>query len=56
MFWMTTLPLQDSLEAAMPFWITRAISGVLLMIGTTIYIVNLFFLKNRKHGLEVAGE
>lgn len=55
-FWLTTLPLQDSLEAAMPFWITRAISGVLLVAGTTIYVINLYVVKKGKHGLEVAGE
>lgn len=54
-FWLTTLPLQDSLEAAMPFWMTRAISGVFLMLSMVFFVWNLFFVKNGKVGLEVSN-
>lgn len=54
-FWLTTLPLQDSLEAAMPFWMTRAISGVFLMLSMVFLVWNMFFVKNGKVGLEVSN-
>ncbi|MCC7509549.1 MAG: cbb3-type cytochrome c oxidase subunit I [Planctomycetes bacterium] len=41
MFWLTTLPLQDSIEAALPFWATRAISGVLILAGTICFVISL---------------
>jgi len=51
MFWLTTLPLMDSIVAAEPFWATRAISGVLIVIGTTCFIISL--MKKGNEGLEV---
>ncbi|MCA8912514.1 MAG: cbb3-type cytochrome c oxidase subunit I [Planctomycetes bacterium] len=52
MFWLTTLPLMNSIEAAEPFWATRAISGVLIVIGTICFIISL--MKKGKEGMEVA--
>ena len=52
MFWLTTLPLMNSIEAAELFWATRAISGVLIVIGTICFIISL--MKKGKEGMEVA--
>ncbi len=45
--WIRGLPIIDSLAAAQPFWIPRAISGVLLLIGTLIFIYNLYGEKSQ---------
>ncbi|MDC1141570.1 cbb3-type cytochrome c oxidase subunit I [Planctomycetota bacterium] len=41
MFWLTSLPLMDSIEAAAPYWVSRAVSGVLIVIGTICFILAL---------------
>ncbi len=50
MFWLTTLPLMDSIEAAEPFWVTRAVSGVLLLSAGFAFIAALS--KKGNAGLE----
>jgi cbb3-type cytochrome c oxidase subunit I len=39
--WLRGLPIVDSLVAAQPFWIPRAISGVALIASVIIFIINL---------------
>ena len=53
MFWLTTLPLMNSIEAAEPFWATRAVSGVLITVATICFIISL--MKKGKEGMEVAN-
>lgn len=40
--WLSGLPLIDSLVAAQPFWVPRAISGVVLMLGVILFVWNLY--------------
>jgi cytochrome c oxidase cbb3-type subunit I len=53
MFWLTTLPLQDSIEAALPFWAARAISGVLIIAGSVCFIISL--MRKGNAGVEVTN-
>ncbi|RME61245.1 MAG: hypothetical protein D6780_02065 [Candidatus Dadabacteria bacterium] len=39
--WIRGLPIVDSLVAAQPFWIPRAVSGVMLIASVIIFIINL---------------
>ena len=52
MFWLTTLPLQDSIEAAIPFWVARAVSGVLILAGAVCFVIAL--ARKGNAGMEVA--
>lgn len=49
--WLRGLPFIDSLVASAPFWIPRALSGVTLMIGLFLLIINMYCGKE-----EVKGE
>jgi cytochrome c oxidase cbb3-type subunit 1/cytochrome c oxidase cbb3-type subunit I/II len=40
--WLRGLPFIDSLTAAQPFWIPRAISGGVLMVGVLLMVINLW--------------
>ena len=40
-YWLSGQPLINSLEAAEPFWISRAVSGVLLVAAAIIFVINL---------------
>lgn len=55
MFWLTSLPLMDSIVAAEPFWATRAISGVLIVIGTICFIISLV-KKGKSVDVEAVGK
>lgn len=41
-FWLRGLPFIDSLTASQPFWIPRAISGVLLLVGFALLLINMY--------------
>ncbi len=41
--WLRGLPFIDSLKASQPFWIPRAISGVMLIIGVVLLCLNLYY-------------
>ncbi len=40
-YWLSGQPLINSLEAAEPFWVSRAVSGVLLVAAAIIFVINL---------------
>lgn len=39
--WLRGLPIIDSLKAAQPFWVPRAVSGAMLFVGAVCFVVNL---------------
>lgn len=40
--WLRGLPFIDSLSASQPFWIPRAISGVVLLVGFILLLINMY--------------
>ena len=45
--WLRGLPFMDSLLASQPFWIPRALSGVVLFVAAVFFMINLVFGKKR---------
>lgn len=41
-FWLRGLPFIDSLSASQPFWIPRAISGVVLLVAFILLLINMY--------------
>lgn len=50
--WLRGLPFMDSLRAAQPFWIPRALSGVMLLAGVILLMINIYKSKPQEAAYE----
>jgi cytochrome c oxidase cbb3-type subunit 1 len=57
MMWKSLAPFMDSVRASMPFWWTRTFSGIVILVGETCFVLNIYLTwkSSRRKNAPVQG-